>query len=107
GQRVVVPLALGPVIFLPGRGGQRVQHRRDGGGAPGGQVAVQDPGPADRGGQLHLPVRELPPLVLIGDVPPGPDVHLGEQRRQVRQPQPAGERGQQLLTARVPVFLRQ
>ena len=106
GQRVVVPLPLGPVVLLPGRRGQRVQHRGDRGGALGGQVAVQDPGPADRGGQLHLAVRELPARVLIGQIPPGPHVHLREQRRQVRQPQPAGEGGQQLLIRRVPVLLR-
>ena len=91
GQRVVVPLPLGPVVFLPGRGGQRVQHRRDRGGALGGQVPVHDPGAADRGGQLHLPVRELPPPVLIGQVPPGPDEHLREQARQVA-PAPARRR---------------
>ena len=79
----------------------------DRGGAPGGQVPVQDPGPADRGGQLHLPVRELPPRVLIRQVPPGPHVHLGEQAGQVGQPQPPGERGQQLLVRRVPVLVRQ
>ena len=107
GQRVVVPLPLGPVVVFPGRGGQRVQHRGHRGGAPGGQVPVQDPGAADRGGQLHLPVRELPARVLIGQVPAGPHVHLGEQARQVRQPQPAGEGGQQLLVRRVPVLLRE
>ena len=87
GQRVVVPLPLGPVVFFPGRGGQRVQHRGHRRGAPGGQVAVQDPGAADGGGQLHLAVGELPARVLIRQVPAGPHVHLGEQRRQVRQPQ--------------------
>ena len=65
------------------------------------------PGPADGGGQLHLPVGELPARILIGQIPAGPHVHLGEQRRQVRQPQPAGEGGQQLLITRVPVLLRQ
>ena len=105
GQRVVVPLALGPVILFPGRGRQRVQHRGHRRGAPGGQVPVQDPGAADRGGQLHLPVGELPARVLIRQVPAGPHVHLREQPRQVRQPQPAGEGGQQLLIRRVPVLL--
>ena len=79
----MVPLPLGPVIFFPGRGGQRVQDRGDGGGALGGQVAVHHPGPADGGGQLHLAVRELPARVLIRDIPAGPDEHLGEQARQV------------------------
>ena len=40
-----------------------------------------------------------------GQVPAGPHVHLREQRGQVRQPQPPGERGQQLLVRRVPVLL--
>ena len=103
-QRVVVPLALRPVILVPGRGGQRVQHRGDRGGALGGQVAVQDPGPADRGGQLHLPVREVPARVLIRQVPAGPHIHLREQAGQVRQAQAAREGGQQLLIRRVPVL---
>src|SRR4029077_20215320 len=107
GQRVVVPLPPGPVVFLPSRGGQRVQDRGQGGGAFGGQVAVQDPGAADGGGQLHLPVRELPPRILIRDVAAGPLVHLGEQPGQVGQAQPAGEGGQQLLITRVPVLLRE
>ena len=107
GERVVVPLALGPVVFLAGRGGQRVQHRGHRGGALGGQVAVQDAGAADRGGQLHLAVGELPLRILIGEVPAGAHVHLGEQARQVRQPQPAGEGGQQLLITRVAVLLRE
>jgi hypothetical protein len=68
---------------------------------------VHDPGAADRGGELHLPVRELPAPVLIRDIAAGPDVHLGEQRGQVAQPQAAGERGQQLLITRVPVLLRE
>jgi len=68
---------------------------------------VDDPGAADGGGQLHLPVREVPVRVLVGQVPPGPHVHLGEQRRQVGQPQPALEGGQQLLVRRVPVLLRE
>ena len=97
GQRVVVPLPLGPVILFPRRGRQRVQHRRHRRGALGGQVPVHHPGAADGGGQLHLAVRELPARVLIGQVAAGPHVHLREQARQVRQPQPAGERGQQLL----------
>ena len=107
GQRVVVPLPLGPVILFPRRGRQRVQHRRHRRGALGGQVPVHHAGPADRGGQLHLPVRELPARILIRQVPPGPHVHLREQPRQVRQPQPAGEGGQQLLVRRVPVLLGQ
>ena len=65
------------------------------------------PGPADRGGQLHLTVGELPARVLIGQVPPGPHVHLREQPGQVRQPQAAGRGRQQLLVRRVPVLVRQ
>ena len=61
-------------------------HRR---GALGGQVPVHHAGAADRGGQLHLAVGELPARVLIGQVPAGPHVHLREQPGQVRQPQPA------------------
>src|SRR5690349_23630573 len=53
--------AFGPVVLVPGRGRQRVQRRRDRGGALGGQVPVDDFGAADRGGQLHLSVREPPP----------------------------------------------
>ena len=83
GQRVVVPLALGPVILFARRGTQRVQHRGHRGGALGGQVAVQDPGPAEGGGQLHLAVGEVPAGVLIREVAASPDVHLREQARQV------------------------
>ena len=103
-ERVVVPLPLGPVVFLPGRGGQRVQHGGDRGGALGGQVPVHDPGAADGGGQLHLPVRELPARILIRQVPAGPHEHLREQARQIRQPQASGEGGEQLLVAQVPVI---
>ena len=98
----MVPLPLGPVVFLPGRGRQRVQHGGDRGGALGGQVPVHDPGAADGGGQLHLPVRELPARVLIRQVPAGPHEHLREQARQIRQPQASGERGEQLLIAQRP-----
>jgi hypothetical protein len=49
----------------------------------------------------------FPAPVLIRDIAAGPDVHLGEQRGQVAQPQAAGERGQQLLITRVPVLLRE
>src|SRR2546429_138097 len=73
--------------------------------APRRRAAMPPPAPAGGGGQLHLPVGDLPPPVLIGQVPAGPHVHLREQPRQITQAQPARERGQQLLVALVPVFL--
>ena len=104
-QRVVVPLVLGPVILFPGRGGQRVQHRRHRRGALGGQVAVHHAGPADRGSQLQTAVGELPPGVLIRRLAASAHEHLGEQRSQVCQPQPVGCGGEQMLVALVPVLL--
>ena len=57
-QRVVVPLLMGAVIIGAGRGGQGIQHGLHELGAFRGQVPVDDPGPAERGGQLHGPVIE-------------------------------------------------
>ena len=60
GQRVVVPLVPGPVIVFAGLGAQRVQHPPDDLRALRGQVPVDDPGTAERGGQLHAAVVEVP-----------------------------------------------
>ena len=91
---------------FPAGARQRVQHRRHGRGALGGQVPVHDAGAAEGGGQLHLTVRELPARVLIGQVRRGPArTSRANSARQVPQPQPGGEGGQQLLVRRVPVLL--
>ena len=84
----MIPLPPGPVIVVPGRRGQRIQHRADDRGALRGQVPGQHPGAAEGGLQPHPPVGEPARRVLIGQVTPGPLVHLREQRRQARQPQP-------------------
>ena len=88
GQRVVVPLRLGPGVLGPGRGGQRVQHRGDRLGAFRGQVPGQDPGALERGDQPHRPVIERLVLVLIGRGGPGLLVDLPEQLGQVPQAHP-------------------
>ena len=94
GQRVVVPLLLGPVVLLPGRGGQRVQHRRDRRGA----LRRSGPRASPRRRRSWWPAsrsrsaNSRRPGPASGQVAPGPHVHLREQRRQVLQPQPAGRR---------------
>jgi len=103
----VVPLLLAAVVLFPGRGAERVQHLADDRGALGGQVAVQDPGPAERGGQLHATVREVPVRVLIGPLGPGPFVHFRGHRGQFVQPQPARRSVQQELVRGIPPVLRQ
>ena len=89
-----------------GRGAQRVQHPPDHLGALAGQVPVQKPGAAERGGQLHAAVGEVQVRVLVGPFGPGALVHLREQRRQLLQPQPP-RRGDQGLVGLVPGLVRQ
>jgi hypothetical protein len=103
----VVPLLPGPVILFPGWSAQRVQHLADDRGALGGQVSVDHPGPAERGGQLETAVREVPVRVLIGPLGPGPFVHFRGHRGQFVQPQPARRSVQQELVRGIPPVLRQ
>src|SRR6185312_3290632 len=70
-QGVVVPLLLAAVIVLSGLAAECVQHPPDHLGALAGQVPVQNPGAAERGGQLHAAVSEVPVRVLIGPLGPG------------------------------------
>ena len=49
-ERVVVTLDPGAGVLRPGLFPQRLQHRGEGGGAAAGEVAVQPPGAAQRGG---------------------------------------------------------
>ena len=53
GERVVVPLLLGPVVLRPGRGGQRVQHLAQDRRALRGQVPVEDASTLEGGLQPH------------------------------------------------------
>ena len=85
-QPVVVPLLPGPVVLRAGRGGQRIQHRRDDRRALRGQVPGQDARALERGHQPHAPVPEIPVRVLIGQLDRGP---AGTSRRTAR-PGPAG-----------------
>ena len=83
GQRVVVPLLPGPVIVFPGLGAQRVQHLAHHRRALGGQVAVQDPGPAERGRQLDAAVLE------VRGPGPGRAARTGPARTAARPSRPA------------------
>ena len=68
-QRVVEPLALGPVVLRARLLAQRLKHRADRGGALAGQVTADHPGAAERGTQLHEPVARVG-LVRVGLLPP-------------------------------------
>ena len=57
-QRVVPPLHHGAGVLGPPRPGQRVDHRLGRGRAPGGQVTLQPPRPAERPGEPDRPVGE-------------------------------------------------
>ena len=58
----MVPLGAGPQVTGAGRGGQGVQDGLDHRGALGGQIAVDDAGAAERGGQGHAAVRARVPV---------------------------------------------
>ena len=67
---------------------------------------MQHPGPAERGRQLHAAVGQVPARVLIGQLGPGPLVHLRGQRGQLLHPQPRLCHHQELIGL-VPELLRQ
>ena len=106
-EGVVVALLLRAGVLGPGRRRQRLQHRAHHRGALRGQVPGQHPRTLERGLQPDGPVLQRPVRILIGQVGPGPLVHLGDQRGQVRQPQPGRRRRDQQLVGLLPVLLRQ
>ena len=67
-QRIVVALVLGPGVLGSGRGGQGVQHGGDDGGALGGQIPGDDPGPAERGLRPDAAVLEIGQQVIVGGI---------------------------------------
>jgi hypothetical protein len=97
----VAALRPGPQVRAARRGGQRVQHGADQGGARGGQLAAQHPGSVQGGLQEHFPVR-VRRLIVIGRGDPAADLgHHDGQRGQVRA---LGGRGDQDLLGLVPVL---
>jgi hypothetical protein len=91
GTFIVVALGLAAVVFGTLSAAEGVQDRLKGGGAPGGQVPVKPPGPAERGVQLHGPIPEAAVLVLVAVGLGGPAalVHLGSERAEVVEVGPA------------------
>src|SRR5580700_453453 len=75
GQRVVVPLGAGPQVPAALRRGQGIQHRLNHRRALGGEVAVDDAGPVERGVQGHASVQVLVVVVVgVGAGGAGPDL---------------------------------
>jgi len=68
----------------------------------GGQVPGHDPRAAERGLEPHGPVIEVQARILIGQIRPGPLVHLRGQLGQVPQVHPGGHGGQQDLVGGLP-----
>ena len=106
-QRVVVPLLLGAGVLGAGRGGQGVQHSRDGFGTLGRQVTVQDTGALERRDQPHGPVVEYLVFVLVGGCGPGLLVDLAVQLGQVLQAHPGQGRSNEFLLREVALVLRE
>jgi hypothetical protein len=105
-QRVVVALVFGTGVRGAPRRPQRLQDRGEHRGAPGGQVAGEDPGPGERGLDPDLAVFEgrLRVIVVLG-AGQGAGVDLGGQRGQVLFAGPAPGGGQQDPVGRVPAGL--
>src|ERR1700750_1542883 len=75
-EGVVIPLGLAAVVFLPARGGQRVQHLGHHRRALRRQVSRHDAGPAESGLQPDGTVVERLVLILAGDLGLGALVDL-------------------------------
>src|SRR5258706_2064960 len=82
-ERVVVTLDPASGVLRPGFLAQRLQYRGEGYGAAAGEVAVQPPGPAQRGGEPQRPVLET--VIWLPVRAGGPPPDLLRQLRQVRQ----------------------
>ena len=91
-EGVVAALGGGAGVLGAGFLAEGVQDGLQGGGAPAGQVAVQFPGPAQRGGQPQRPVGEPAVAVAVRAGGPAPDL-LGQvgQGGQVRAAGGGGE----------------
>ena len=79
----MVALLPGPIIVRAGRGGQRVQHRAEDRRAFGGQNS----GTLEGRFEPDAAILEVLLWVLIGEVAPGPLIHLRRTARPVLQPQ--------------------
>ena len=106
-QSIVVPLLLCAGVLGPRRSRQCVQHLADHRRALRGQVPVENARALEGCLQPHPAIGEVAARVLIRQVGPGPLVHLREQCRQVRQPQPGGRGLHQQLIGLVAELLRQ
>jgi hypothetical protein len=89
----VEPFALSAVVLRPGLLPECFDHRADGGGALRSQVAADDPGTAERGTDLHVPVVEaVVGLLGVGLLlPPLLDSARGDRRQVIeRRPRDRG-----------------